>query len=109
MTLALLKSRTAAALRDAGDDGLRGPAVAQVAGRWWERVIHALRRDGYVIIDQWGVYYLVEEPGAEGAREHGRDADIETFVEGCLTGTLSAVPDRLFDPPARSAYASEAA
>jgi hypothetical protein len=66
MTLSYLAIRVATLLREAGDDGMSLTEIETAAGtRWAQRHITALCRNGYVIGEQSGRYFLVHEPDVE--------------------------------------------
>jgi hypothetical protein len=107
-----LAYRIAGVLRDAGEDGLTLAEIeAQAGTRWALRVIRSMNRNGYVIGEQAGRYYLIAEPGVERATDTTTlpsvaDEGTPPVASSSVGSSLSTGPLTLF-PTASSPYDTE--
>jgi hypothetical protein len=94
------------ALEAAGEAGCTNGDLASAGGWSWRNRVLELRRLGYDIHEQGGLWFLEGVPGVEGARgvESGSPLPSDSPVS---SGTLST--GTLFDPPAPGHYESDVA
>lgn len=58
----------------ANDDHLTEGQLATVGGRWWKRVVHDMRKAGYVLIEEAsGDWYLEGVPDLDAGRAVDRE------------------------------------
>jgi hypothetical protein len=97
---ALQRSQLVAAFERAGDDGLAETVVKEIGGYHWHNRLVELRRRGFVIGEDKGVFVLVVGPGVERADSMGGEEERPSLA----VGSLDTPPDTLFVLPPNPHY-----
>jgi len=98
---ALQRSQLISAFERAGDDGLTEAVVKEIGGYHWHNRLVELRRRGFVIGEDKGVFVLVVGPGVQRADSVGGEARQRL---SSAVGSLDTPSESLFDLPPEPHY-----